>query len=195
MNDFTDFIQNYWFELASLTAQFSILAVLAWYARTRIRMMAAAEQQAQPAARPASAVAVVPMQIDAQVAGEEEFAGTVSPGPHPAARPAAAAGQRRVERTGPLHQVIEWLQAPVNTRSTRPRRISVPLVAAPESYAPGHGGVGRMLSPLPDESAAQGEATGKPSLERVGLPRAIIRWLRAPMYTRATPPRQATRQV
>jgi hypothetical protein len=194
MNDFTDFIQDYWFELASLTAQFSILAVLAWYARTRIRMLAASEQEAQPAARSASAAAVVPMQIDAQVAGQEEFAGTVSQGPQPAAYPTAAAGQQRAKRTGPLHQAMKWLQAPVNTRSTRPRRISVPLVPAPESYAPGHGGVGRMLSPLPEESLPQGQAIVQPSLEHVGLLRGIIRWLRAPMYTRVTT-RQVTRQV
>jgi hypothetical protein len=189
MNDIIDFIQNYWFELASLTAQFSILAVLAWYARARLRMAARSEPEVERAARPAVAVAV-PTPIDAELAGEPTFPGMASRGPQLAAYPSSPMSQPRGNHAGPLRRVIDWLQAPVSTRETKPRGVSVP---AAESQAPGHGGVGRMLSPLPQALVDESEAVIEPSLERAGLLRGIIRWLRAPMYTRANAPRQLTR--
>jgi len=36
MGDLSDFLQDNWFELGSLIAQFGILAVIAWYARTKL---------------------------------------------------------------------------------------------------------------------------------------------------------------
>ncbi|HXW57441.1 MAG TPA: hypothetical protein VEJ67_16940 [Candidatus Cybelea sp.] len=187
MNDIIDFIQNYWFELASLTAQFSILAVLTWYARARLRMAARSEPEARRAARPAVAVAF-PTPMDSELAEDEAFTGLESRGPQLAAYPSSPVSQ---SRGGPLRGLIDWLQAPVSIREAKRRHASGP---ATESQAPGHGGVGRMLSPLPQAPLDESEAVIEPSPERAGLLRGMIRWLRAPMYTR-TAPRQVTRQI
>ena len=50
MGDLSDFLQDNWFELGSLIAQFGILAVIAWYARTKLRSPADSHRQVESSA-------------------------------------------------------------------------------------------------------------------------------------------------
>src|SRR5690348_4422426 len=51
MNGIIDFISDNWYELCSVIAQFSIVAVLLWYGRMGLRLRPASEEQPEPAER------------------------------------------------------------------------------------------------------------------------------------------------
>jgi len=59
-----------------------------------------------------------------------------------------------------------------------------PVFTAMEPVAAGHGGVGRMLSPMPG-SEGQPEATAYRHRERTNPWHAIVKWLREPMNSRS----------
>jgi hypothetical protein len=240
MNDISDFIQSYWFELASLTAQFAILAVLVWYARARLRMFAATECEVKPAPKPADASTVV-VRLDPKLEPEAQPVRPASLGrsswpvpersmssvaqpsiastahaimESPGAAQVAAPPKPKRSGPGPMRAIVNWLRAPVHTRARKPRRVAAApesIATAPqhvmapalamsmvppaeaEAYAAGHGGVGRMLSPVPEAVAQQSEAVIHRPVKRNGPIRGFINWLRAPMYSRPVP-RPAVRQ-
>lgn len=125
MSDLTDWIQSNWFELASLTAQFAILAVLVWYVRTTLRN-STASQQFRPQAEPGSLRSEVPgfsdvspsyAPAEAQPAGFGGVGRMLSPMPEPQLQPTeVAAAYRRAEPTNPWRAVVKWLQAPMSNR-------------------------------------------------------------------------------
>lgn len=133
MSDLTDWIQSYWFELASLTAQFAILVVLVWFARTATRNSTAFE----PSGR--------------------------QPEPQPSEDSSFAEDSRSY--------------APV------------------EAHPAGFGGVGRMLSPMPEGQAQQTEARSYRLTQRAYAWRAMVAWLKAPMTNRGVVWRRVTRQI
>jgi hypothetical protein len=122
MSDITDWIQSYWFELGSLTAQFAILAVLVWYARTTLRILTGSERQAEPARKPFEAApSFVP--AEPQPAGHAGVGRMLSPMPAPSVLQSQPATCRVVaERIGPWHAMVKWLQAPMSSRSAVPWR-------------------------------------------------------------------------
>jgi hypothetical protein len=92
-----------------------------------------------------------------------------------------AASQAQVE-------LLEDLEKLSETRISRPP-------AEPES--PAYGGVGRMLSPMPETAAAShAEAAVPARSEDISPWRALVRWLQAPMGNRPGPAwRRVSRQV
>jgi len=133
MSDLTDWIQSYWFELASVTAQFAILAVLVWYARTATRNSTAFEpSRRQPEPQPSEA---------------SSFAE------------------------------------------------ASPSYAPVEAHPAGFGGVGRMLSPMPEAEAQQTEARSYRGTQGANAWHAMVAWLQAPMTNRGVVWRRVTRQI
>lgn len=124
MSDLTDWIQSNWFELASLAAQFAILAVLVWYARTTLRN-SPASQRFRPQAEPGPLGSEVPSfsevspsyaPAEAQPAGFGGVGRMLSPMPEPQLQPTEAATYHRPEQANPWRAVVKWLQAPMSNR-------------------------------------------------------------------------------
>lgn len=195
MNGIIDFIQDNWYELCSVTAQFAIVAILLWYGRLALRLRPASEEQAEPSERRPNAA-------EASVAPQRE----------PYEAPAyAEARQREPEPELKAHGFSAFAlasdgdrqpdvrpQFPASTRVSlqeleqTARRYEIPPVfAAPERVAAGHGGVGRMLSPLPEGDTDEAEPIERPRVQRTGVLRATIKWLRGPMHA----PRRVSRPV
>lgn len=193
MNGITDFIQDNWYELCSVTAQFAIVAILLWYGRLALRLRSASDEQPEPVERKPKAATA------SAVVSQRE--------PEPKAEPYeipayAAARQREPERAHKSNGFSAFALAsereaereerpqefPASTRlslqeieQTAKRYEIPPVFAAPEPIAAGHGGVGRMLSPLPDADAAEAEPIKQARVQRTGVFRATIKWLRGPM--------------
>jgi hypothetical protein len=122
MGDLSDFLQNYWFELGSLIAQFGILVVIAWYARTSLRAGGVPQRQAvRPvAARSEAQPEFEPAEPESAPAVYGGVGRMLSPMPDAPALHSEAAAPRRVKRTNPWRAMIKWLRAPM-TIGTRAR--------------------------------------------------------------------------
>jgi hypothetical protein len=124
MSDLTDWIQSNWFELASLTAQFAILALLVWYARTMLKNSAASqpfrrqvESSPQPSEVPTfSEASPTYAPAEAQPVGFGGVGRMLSPIPEPQVHQTEVARHRRVERLNPWPAVVKWLRAPMSNR-------------------------------------------------------------------------------
>lgn len=165
MNGIGDFIQDNWYELGSLIAQFGIVLILFWYGRMWLKLRGVSEEQAEPGeAKPKNSMRLSP-------AMPQQF--EPEPEPEPYEAPAFAhASQREPEPR------------------VRPYEIP-PVFAAPGPIAAGHGGVGRMLSPMPEAPAMQAEPVRRQPRQRTGMFRAVIKWLREPIHT----PRRVARRA
>ena len=128
MSDLTDWIQSNWFELASLTAQSAILAVLVWYARTVLgdsttsQPSRQVEREPQPSeapnfsgVSPSYSTSYAP--AEAQPAGFGGVGRMLSPMPEPQMQHATDASYQRGERTNPWHAMVRWLKAPMTNRT------------------------------------------------------------------------------
>lgn len=114
MSDLFDWIQSYWFELGSLTAQFAILAVVVWYARTALRILAASQRQAEPIAGPSEAA----VSFDPAEPAPAAYGGVgrvLSPMPSEPIRQYEPLAHQRIERTSTWRAMIGWLQAPIGS--------------------------------------------------------------------------------
>lgn len=171
MNGISDFIQDNWYELGSLIAQFSIVAALLWYGR--FGWKGRSEPLRQPELSPGTA--------NAAAASAAALAREPVSGPEPHGIPAhAAASLRNAEPAPksyetPAYTAVQQREAnreaepydfPASTRASlqeieqTARRYEIPPVFAvptQKATAAGHGGVGRMLSPLPEPEASQAE--------------------------------------
>lgn len=204
MNGISDFIQDNWYELGSLIAQFSIVAALLWYGR--FGWKGRSESVRQPELSPGMANAAA---ASAAALAREPVSGP-EPEPHsiparaaaslrnaePAAKsyetPAYTAAQQR-EAKREANREAEPYDFPASTRASlqeieqTARRYEIPPVFAvptQKATAAGHGGVGRMLSPLPEPEASQAEPVRQQrGQQQTGIVRAVIKWLRGPMYT------------
>jgi hypothetical protein len=192
MSDLIDWIQSYWYELASLTAQIAIAAALWWYGRKALRMLAGAERTTGSIARASAFVGAGP---EPQASGFGGVGRMLSETPAATAHPNEATTRRVTKRDDPWHAVIKWLRMPM--RQPRAKRVAAankPGAAVfvprdPEPVMAGHGGVGRMLSPLPERPEApvqQNEFVSYRLVKRSGPWQAIVNWLRAPINGRAT---------
>lgn len=140
MSSISDWIQGYWYELASLALQFAILAAVVSYGRKALRLLSV---------------------------------------PFAASR---AASQAQVELLQDLQKLSET-PAP-------------PPPAEPKAEA-AFGGVGRMLSPLPEAPAPNHDQPPAFAPHNGISPwRALIAWLQAPMGNHPEPAwRRVTRRV
>lgn len=170
MNSIGDFIQDNWYEMGSLIAQFGIVLILFWYGRMGLRLRPASEDQPEP--------------------GEGKLKASMAPG---------AAGRRRPETELELESEPEPYQVPSYAAArqrepeprVRPYEIP-PAFPAPERAAAGHGGVGRMLSPLPESPEVQAEPVRQRGRrQQAGILRATIKWLREPINAPRRVPRRA----
>ena len=170
MNSIGDFIQDNWYEMGSLTAQFGIVVILFWYGRMGLRLRPASEGQPEP--------------------GEGKLKASIGP---------AAAAQQRPEAELELepepepYQVPSYAAARQREPEQRLRPYEIPPVfTAPERTAAGHGGVGRMLSPLPESAEVQAEPVRRRERrQQAGILRATIKWLREPINAPRRVPRRA----
>lgn len=203
MNGISDFIQDNWYELGSLIAQFSIVAALLWYGR--FGWKGRSEPVRQPELSPGMANAAA---ASAAALAREPVSGP-EPEPHsiparataplsnaePAAKsyetPAYTAAQQR-EAKREANREAEPYDFPASTRASlqeieqTARQYDIPpvfTVPTQKATAAGHGGVGRMLSPLPEPEASQAESVRRQRSQQTGIVRAVIKWLRGPMYT------------
>jgi hypothetical protein len=176
MNGLSDFIQDNWYELGSLIAQFAIVAMLFWYGRMWLRLRHAPEEQPEPSeAKPKTVKASAPSIPVSQRKPEPE--------PEPYEIPAyPAVRQQETERAARSYEFPASTRASLQEMEQTARRYEIPpAFAAPEPTAAGHGGVGRMLSPLPEAEVSQADPVRQPRGQRTGLLRAMIKWLREPM--------------
>jgi hypothetical protein len=92
-----------------------------------------------------------------------------------------AASQAQVE-------LLEDLEKLTKTRISKPPT---------EPETPAYGGVGRMLSPLPEAAVASHDEAARPALSEAISPwRALVAWLQAPMGNRPGPAwRRVSRQA
>lgn len=114
MGDLFDWIQSYWFELGSLTAQFAILAVVVWYARTTLRILTTSQRQAEPNARPFETAASLDP-AEPPLATYGGVGRVLSPMPSEPVMRTEPIAHQRVERTSPWRAMIDWLQAPIGS--------------------------------------------------------------------------------
>ena len=114
----------------------------------------------------------------------------------PAASQAGPAVSVRRESTSSLRALAKWLQTPMGNRPGPAwRRVSRQVPAEPEATA--YGGVGRMLSPMPEAPAAShAEPVVMARSEAISPWRGLVKWLRTPMGNRPGPAwRRVSRQV
>lgn len=120
MNGIGDWMQSYWFELGSLSLQFTTLAALVWFARNLLRIMADSPGR------------VAALQHVPEVAGMEEqepslrggLRGLIPMDPVPAVAPARAA-VGRPERPNLWEATIKWLNTPMGNAPVAWRRYYV----------------------------------------------------------------------
>jgi len=114
MSDLTDFLQGYWFELGSLIAQFGILAVIAWYARTSLRITAASQRRAETAAtRVETRIELSP--TEERVAAYGGVGRMLSPLPEAPELETEPRGYRHAERIHRWRAMVAWFQAPIGS--------------------------------------------------------------------------------
>lgn len=114
MSDLFDWIQSYWFELGSLTAQFAMLAAVVKYSKTALRILAASQRQAAPAAQVSETAA----SFDPAESVPAAYGGVgrmLSPMPSEPVMQEAPIGHLRVERASTWRAMIDWLQAPIGS--------------------------------------------------------------------------------
>lgn len=208
MSDMISWIQSNWYELGNLAVQFAMLAVVVSYGRKALRILALPLTTSRAASQ-----AQVELLEDLQKLAEPRGSG-----PH--AEPEAAAHSRAGRMVSPIPEapegshaepavlshnegisswraLVTWLQAPMENRPGPAwRRVSRPVVSAePEAVA--YGGVGRMLSPMPEAPAGnQAEPAMLSHNKGISPWRALVAWLQAPMGNRPGPAwRRVSRQV
>jgi hypothetical protein len=114
-----DFLQDNWFELGSLIAQFGILVVIAWYARMKLRVPTTSHREVEPAAMtPESPEEFVPR--EAATARYGGVGRMLSPMPAVPSLEAVPSSAERVQVTNPWRGMIRWLRTPM-TFGTRVR--------------------------------------------------------------------------
>lgn len=119
MGSLSDFLQDNWFELGSLIAQFGIFAVIAWYVRTKLRIATTSHRETEPATIGSEPVdEFVPHEPAAQKYGG--VGRMLSPMAVSASIDTVPGSTQRVQRTGSWRGVIRWLRTPMNF-GTRPR--------------------------------------------------------------------------
>ncbi len=112
MTDLFDWIQDNWFELGSLTAQFVIAGVLMWYGRTILSIVSAYRRQAEPAARLSETQASFAPE-EMPVAAYGGVGRMLSPMPGAPELQAEPAPRRRVKRISPWRAMMKWLREPM----------------------------------------------------------------------------------
>jgi len=116
MSDIANWIQDNWFELGSLLAQFAIVGVLVRYGRIAVRLRAASQGQAQPKLRIVETEdAYAP--AEATPAGHGGVGRMLSPMPEAPAPQAEPIAPRRAKQVAPWRVIVAWLQAPMGAPS------------------------------------------------------------------------------
>lgn len=186
MNDLSDWIQSNWYEAGSLVAQFAIVAVLVWYGRKALEILSGSEREARVGVErgeaPSSFAAARP---EPEAAGYGSVGRMLSETPEPAVQGGLAA--RHVERSNSWEAVVKWLRTPMKKQAVKgPQPAPDATESEPEPTPAGHGGVGRMLSPLPEVPAEQSETVAYRYVKQGGPWHAMVNWLKTPMNGRQT---------
>jgi hypothetical protein len=119
MGYLSDFLQDNWFELGSLVAQFGILAVIAWYARMKLRVPTASHRKVESAVT----ISESPDEIVPREPAKATYRGVgrmLSPLPTAPSLETVPTSAERVQRTSPWRAVMRWLRTPM-TFGTRVR--------------------------------------------------------------------------
>lgn len=118
MGDLYEFLQDNWFELGSLIAQFGILAVIAWYSRTHLKALAASRRERETAATPSESPAEF-AQAEAAPVAYGGVGRMLSPVPGAPVLEPETEASRRADHTSAWRAMIKWLRGPMTfgTRS------------------------------------------------------------------------------
>jgi len=119
MGGLSDFLQDNWFELGSLIAQFGILAVIAWYARTQLRIPTLSQRRVEPA----PTLSEAPEEFaprEPVTAGYGGVGRMLSPMPATPSFETVPISVARAQRTSAWGAMIRWLRTPM-TFGTRVR--------------------------------------------------------------------------
>ncbi len=125
MNEITTWVQNNWYSLSSLLAQFAFLAAGVWFAQKILRTIRASQEQMgallklsltdglKPGATAQAHRATPYVSADWPAAeAPPEAPALTLPEPEP----------RRKHIAGALHGVVEWLQTPMQSHGVSPWR-------------------------------------------------------------------------
>ncbi len=112
MGDLSDFLQDNWFELGSLIAQFGILAVIAWYARTQLGIPTASHRKVEPAKTPSESLDEFPAR-ETVTAGWGGVGRMLSPMPATPSCDTVPTSARRAQRRSRWRTMIRWLRTPM----------------------------------------------------------------------------------
>jgi hypothetical protein len=144
MNEFSDWVRSYWFELGSLLFQGATLIALVWFAKSLLKILTAsrahvvAPQQATIPAAPIFERRVVEAPL-AEAAPHEEpimeapsyrgvVRGLIPMDPVPAA-PQAPVAIGRPEQAGFWHGLLKWLNTPMGNAPVAWRRMVIRRVS------------------------------------------------------------------
>lgn len=113
MGTLSDFLQDNWFELGSLIAQFGILAVIAWYVRMKLSIAATTSHQE---VEQAATTSKPPEEFVPREPAKASYGGVgrmLSPLPAAPSPDTVAVSTERVLRTTPWRGMIRWLRTPM----------------------------------------------------------------------------------
>jgi hypothetical protein len=110
MNDLSDWVQSYWFELGSLLLQLATLTALVWFARRILRIATTSQEHAE-SLYPASARPMEP------AAEGQPFSsglrGLIPMDDRAPSQPRARAAYVGSGRSGLSHSIAKWLNTPM----------------------------------------------------------------------------------
>ena len=144
MNDFSDWVSSYWFELGSLLFQGATLVALVWFGKSLLKILTASRAHAEAPQRAAIPAApfverrVVEAPVAEAAASEEPIMetpsyrgivrGLIPMDPVPAA-PQAPVAFGRPEHAGFWHGLLKWLNTPMGNAPVAWRRMVVRRVS------------------------------------------------------------------
>jgi hypothetical protein len=109
MNDLSDWIQSYWFELGSLLLQFATLTALVWFGRRILRIAMTSQVHAEslhPASAPPTELAAEGQAFSSGLRGLIPMDGAPS-------QPRARAAYVGSGGSGLSHSIAKWLNTPM----------------------------------------------------------------------------------
>jgi hypothetical protein len=121
MNDLSDWIQSYWFELGSLLLQFATLTALVWFARRMLRIVMTSQEHAEslhPALAPPAELATEAQPFSSGLRG-------LIPMDRAPSQPRARAAYVGSGGSGLWQSIVKWLNTPMGNAPVAWRRWAI----------------------------------------------------------------------
>ena len=134
MNEFSTWVQDNWYSLGNLLAQFAFLAVGVWFAQKILRTIRASQEQMGALLKLSLTDGLKPGATQqahrATPYVSDDWPAAEAP-PETPALTLPEPEHRRNLLTGALHGVVEWLQTPMQSHGVSPWRKVVHWLQAP----------------------------------------------------------------